>query len=143
MSMCTHAINIQDGRIVYRTTRTDELVALYRKIDEETVKAIKDGKIGRMEVVNAIMGKEYASGTFNWKEFDQKRKELNMRTLDVEIRDIDTPADEQLTPDKRGEVMPLADIIKSAAKTAKANKEAQSANAEIEAKPDIKVDISK
>ena len=109
------AINIDDGRVVYRTTATDALDVLYKKIDDETADAIIKGKIPAMVVVNAIMSHEYHLGTFNWKEYEKKRKLLNMRQADVEIEDQDEEPEEKLKEDKPGEVMTLDQIRASGA----------------------------
>lgn len=109
MSRTSRAININDGRLVFRTSATDELKALYKPVDDEVANAIYDGKIDAMKVVNAIMKAERYGDDFSWKEFKKQEKILNIRQSDVDLQDKEEP--EKLEEDQPGTVLSLKDVI--------------------------------
>lgn len=115
-----YAINIDDGRLVFRTVATDRLTALYRKIDNDVANAIIQGSIDPMDVVNAIMAEERFSGVFNWKDFERQKRILNMRTQDVELADSIEEMTEKLPDDKPGETISISRIEKLIEKSPKA-----------------------
>lgn len=109
MSRTSRSININDGRLVFRTAATDELKALYKPVDDEVAKAIYEGKIDAMKVVNAIMEAERYSKEFSWKEFKRQESILNIRQNDVDLQDEEKP--EELEEDKPGDVLSLKDVL--------------------------------
>lgn len=117
MSKARYAINIDDGRIVFRTTATDALRALYRNVDDDVVKAIRSGEVTATEVVDAIMAEERYSGKFSWKEFEQSRKALNMRSEKIEMNDTEEEATEAIPEDEPGSVVTISLVKKSAGKS--------------------------
>lgn len=110
MAKSNYAINIDDGRVVCRTVASDRLHALYRKISDDVAKAIFDGRVKAMDVVNAIMANERFSGVFDWKQFEREKRLLNIRTQDVDLADTIEEATEKLPEDKPGETISLAEI---------------------------------
>ena len=126
MSRTTRSININDGRLVFRTSATDELKALYKPVDDEVAKAIYEGKIDAMKVVNAIMKAERYSENFSWKEFKKQEKILNIRQSDVDLQDQEEP--EKLEEDKPGEVLSMKDVLGSIAEDKKSAKKTTSDN---------------
>ena len=109
MARTRRAININDGRLVFRTAATDELKALYRPVADDVAEAIDKGKIGAMKVVDAIMRAERFSEEFSWKKFRENEKFLNVRQTDIDLQDKAEP--EELEEDKPGDVLSLKDIM--------------------------------
>lgn len=94
--------------MVFRTSAVDELKALYRPVDDEVAKAIDDGDIPAMRVVNAIMKAERYSDSFDWDEFKKQESMLNMRKSGVDLADEETV--EKLPDDAPGTVLSLDSI---------------------------------
>ncbi len=94
--------------MVFRTAAVDELRALYRPVDDEVAKAIDDGDIPAMRVVNAIMKAERYSESFDWDEFKKQESMLNIRQSGVDLADADTV--EKLPDDAPGTVLSLDSI---------------------------------
>ena len=105
------AININDGRIVIRTEATDALRGMYRPIPDDVVKAIVDGKVDRMTVVNAIMKKERFGESWSWDKYKEEIKVLNVRQTKVDFGDdhVEIPEDQKV--DDPGDMISLKEIV--------------------------------
>lgn len=72
-------INMDDGRLVFRNSETDNHVNL-KPVPMDVVDMIRRGEVSSMDVVNAISAKIKENGDFNLHEYIEQKKRLNVRT---------------------------------------------------------------
>jgi len=74
----SYLINMDDGRLVFRNSETDNQVNL-RPVSNELVAMIVSGEVEAMDVVNAISAKIKENGDFNLSQYIEDLKKLNIR----------------------------------------------------------------
>lgn len=107
-------VNVENETLLYRTDATDELPVIYRKIDDETAKAIIKNEITVKQVVDAIQNSEMRSPNFSWRDYDAKMRAAKKR-LNVSEKNM-TPVNETTQgvvnrEDNPSDVVKFADII--------------------------------
>lgn len=113
MMRANFVVNIETETLLYRTDETDKLPVIYRKIDDETAKAIISGEIAVKTVVDAIENAEMKSPTFNWREYDAKRRAAK-KMLNVSEKNMVPVSEAPVNTRKEDsptEVVTLKDII--------------------------------
>lgn len=130
-----YVLNMSTGTWGYRTEMTDRLPLTFRLIDDETCKALVDGRITSNQVIEAIKRDIMSKPGFSWEEFDRQRQaeklKLNISQHDmVPIGDGEQKDDEPSVPE---DVVSLADVLggekKAKGSSAPAAPEAQAAPA--------------
>lgn len=106
-------INMSTGAWGPRTEMTDRLPLTFRLIDDETCKALVDGRITSQQVIEAIKRDIMSRPDFSWEGFDRQRQaeklKLNISQHDmVPIGDDGQKDDEPSGPE---DVVSLADVL--------------------------------
>ncbi len=131
-----YVINMSTGTWGFRTEMTDRLPLTFRLIDDETCKALVDGRITSQQVIEAIKRDIMSRPDFSWEEFDRQRQaeklKLNISQHDmVPIGNDEQKDDEPSGPEN---VISLADVLgdkkKAKGSSVPAVPEAQAAPAE-------------
>ena len=106
-------VNVENETMQYRTEATDRFPMLNRKIDNETAQLIIDGKLTVKQVVNAIQASDIQSPTFNWREYDSRRRaekklwNVSDRNMTPVNGTMDNPAQKD---DNASDVVTVADL---------------------------------
>lgn len=108
-----YVLNMSTGTWGFRTEMTDRLPLTFRLIDDETCKALVDGRITSQQVIEAIKRDIMSRPGFSWEDFDRQRQaeklKLNISQHDmVPIGDGEQKDDEPSGPE---DVVSLADVL--------------------------------
>ena len=108
-----YVLNMNTGTWGFRTEMTDRLPLTFRLIDDETCKALVDGRITSQQVIEAIKRDIMSRSGFSWEDFDRQRQAEKLK-LNISHHDmVPIGSDEQKDDEPSGpeEVVSLSDVI--------------------------------
>lgn len=126
-----YVINMNTGAWGFRTEMTDRLPLTFRLIDDETCKALVDGRITSKQVIEAIKKEIMSKPDFSWEEFDRQRQteKLKLNISQHDMVPIGEEAQKEEIPDAPENVVKLSDVIGAKANGKKTTKTAEAAEA--------------
>lgn len=108
-----YVINMNTGTWGFRTEMTDRLPLTFRLIDDETCKALVDGRITSSRVIEAIKKNIMSKPDFSWDEYDRQRQAEKLK-LNISQHDMVPIGDEERKeeqPDVPEDVVKLFDVV--------------------------------
>ena len=99
-------INMNTGSHGFRTAETDALPLTFRLIDDDVCKALCQGRISGMQVVEALKKDMMSQPGFSWEKFDRQRQAEKQR-MNVSQHDMVPVGDDS---EKDGEPEVVEDI---------------------------------
>lgn len=109
VSRARFVINMNTGAHGYRTSETDALPLTFKLIDDDVCKALCQGKISGMQVVEMIKKDMFSKPGFKWEEYDRQRQAEKQR-MNVSQHDmvpVGDAADKAEEPEVAEEVLTL------------------------------------
>lgn len=142
-----YVINMNTGAWGFRTEMTDRLPLTFRLIDDETCKALVDGRITSKQVIEAVKKEIMGKPDFSWEEFDRQRQaeKLKLNISQHDMVPIGEEAQKEEIPDAPENVVKLSDVIGAKAngkKTAKTTDDAEAAQSELPSLTKGKMEIN-
>lgn len=124
-----YVINMNTGAWGFRTEMTDRLPLTFRLIDDETCKALVDGRITSKQVIEAVKKEIMSKPDFSWEEFDRQRQadKLKLNISQHDMVPIGEEAQKEEIPDAPENVVKLSDVICAKANGKKTEKTAEAA----------------
>ena len=108
-----YVINMNTGAWGFRTEMTDRLPLTFRLIDDETCKALVDGRITSKQVIEAVKKEIMCKPDFSWEEFDRQRQaeKLKLNISQHDMVPIGEESQKEEIPDAPENVVKLSDVI--------------------------------